>query len=112
MTPNKLKIATQNQLRDTRDAMLDLDYSLALEKSPLKDRQQSGLNLLNTQRAYLKLRKTKLATIRADLENNNADLEAGIEKTKNALKNLTDTRAEIDAISAFLAIVARIVPLL
>ena len=112
MTPNELKNATQKQLRETRGAMLTVEYLMALEE--LSEEEQTGAArvLAKVQLAYLRLRKTKLAEIREKLEENNDALVEGIDRLKGALQNLEMAKAIIGAAAAFIAIVARLIPLL
>lgn len=109
MTPNELKSATLKQLRETREAMLNLEYLLALEGLSPEQKSESAVALSDIQLAYLTLRNTKIADIRNRLEDNNKDLRNGIKTLKRALKDLSDTQAIIGAAAAFLSVVAKII---
>jgi hypothetical protein len=111
MTPNELKNATQKQLREAREAMLEMEYLIALEELSEEEQTEAARLLHKIQMAYLKLRKTQLAEIREKLEENNEALVEGIERLKGALQNLAMAKAIIGAAAAFIAVVARIIPL-
>lgn len=112
MNMYELKLATQNQLRDTRLAMLDMDYLLALEKLPAAEKRQAALRLSNVQLAYLKMRKAKLSSINEELKENEPDLLKGIKSLDKALKDLKKAKKVLDAAGSLLSIVGRIVSLI
>ncbi len=112
MTANELKNATLKQLREAREAMLELEYLIALESLPKKEQREAALLLSNIQYAYLKLRKAKIAEIREKLDANSKDLQKGIAALSKTLQNLSKAKAIIGAAAKLLSIVGRIVSLL
>lgn len=112
MTTNELKIATLKQLREAREGMLSMEYLIALEKLSPEERNSAAVNLSNVQLAYLKLRATRIAEIREKLEENNDDLVFGIGSVEEKLKNLSNIKEIIGAVSNLVSIVARIITML
>ncbi|NNC99985.1 MAG: hypothetical protein HKN85_07380 [Gammaproteobacteria bacterium] len=111
MNEYQLKLATQTQLRDTRNSLTELEYLLAVEKLPAKDQRVAALNLSNVHLAYQKILTTELKDLRTGLSANEADLLAGIKSVNKALKKLKNAKNIINTVSAFLKVVGRVVKL-
>ena len=110
MTPYELKLATTKQLRAAREAMLELEYLLALEKLSPAERRQAALQLSGVQLAYLRLRAAKIVDIRGKLVANDRELKAGLKSLERALKDFKQAKRIISAVGTVLGIVGRILP--
>jgi hypothetical protein len=107
--PNELKNLTLKQLRETREAMLELDYLMALEELSDEKQRDAALELSRTQSAYLRLRKTALEEIRKKLEENEKELLSGIESLQKTLTDLTKVEQIIAATAKLLGVVGRVI---
>lgn len=109
MTPYELKNATATQLRLAREAMLDWQYLMALEKLSAAEQRRAALQLTEIQRAYLRLRATKLADIRESLVENEDALTAGIKSLERALRKVTKAEGVVRGAAELLKAVKRVV---
>lgn len=112
MTTNELKHATVKQLREARDAMLNLEYLIGLDDLTREEQRDAALTLSNVQLAYLKLRKTKIAEIREKIDQNSDDLQQAIRSVNSALDHLSQAKVVIGAVASLVSVVARFIPLL
>lgn len=111
MAPSKLRNQTLSELRKTFSAMMSPQWDLALEGKSDREVTEAARSLLAVQRARLRLGNARLAEIRDALIDNEHDLVAGITRMTEARRTLDDTRAVIDAATALLATIGRIIEL-
>ena len=110
MTLHQLKLATVKQLKETREAMLEWDYLVALEKLPAADRRRAALQLSQVQLAYLRLRAARMADIREGLDANRVELQTGIRELRRALGQARRVGGVLRAVEKVLTAVERILP--
>jgi hypothetical protein len=111
-SPGEIKKMTLRQLRETRSAMMELKYLLALEKLPENEKGTGAALLSQVQMTYLKLRSARLRELREGLTAGQEELESGMTQLNEKLGNLEDVRSVIKATTAFLSVVNRILALL
>ena len=110
-TPHELKQATSRALAQARSAMAEAEYLFALESLPAAERQAAYAKLSEVHLAYLRWRTARLAEIRARLEAEAADLQAGIAALGDALNRLEKVRPILRAVDVVLGLVNRILSL-
>jgi hypothetical protein len=100
------------QLRETRSAMMESEYLLALKDLPDDERQEAAAKLSEVQSAYLQLRKAKLRDIHDRLIANEQDLESSIASLQHALQKLHEVREIVSAAATLLRVAARMLNLI
>ncbi|MHC4575350.1 MAG: hypothetical protein ACYS76_14675, partial [Planctomycetota bacterium] len=111
-TPNEIKRMALKQLRETRSAMMESEYLLALKDLPDDERQEAAAKLSEVQSAYLQLRKAKLRDIHDRLIANEQDLESSIASLQHALQKLHEVREIVSAAATLLRVAARMLNLI
>lgn len=111
MSPSELRNAALKELRAARRAMLSARWTLSLEAVDPATREAAALELLRVNHAILKLENEQLAEIRDALVENEADLVAGTESLNKALRDLTEVKAVLGAVSGVLGVIGKIVTL-
>lgn len=112
MSAAQVRKETLKQLRAARVGMMSARWTLALEKQDKKTRAKSAKEFLRVHHAIQKLENEQLAKIRDKLLQNEAALARGADRLSGALQNLKQVKTVLKAVTGFLEIVARILPLL
>ncbi len=112
MNPSDLESLTLKQLRATRKAMFSAQWMIALQGADASTRSDAAHQMLAVNHAIVVLENKQLTEIRDQLIANETDLTAGAQSLSKALTRLTQVKNVLTAISGFLGIVGRIVPLL
>ena len=102
---------TLSQLRTTFLAMMSPQWDEALEGQPKTDVTKAAKTFLAIQRARLRLGNEQLSDIRDKLKENEDSLDQGKQDLEQTLSNLQEVRKVLEATSAFLKIVGRVVVL-
>ena len=111
MAPYELKGLTVKQLGEIRNAMSAPEYLLEIMKLPLEKQRESGLKQHQVQLSYLLMRDKELSDIRDKLVANETDLTNGITRVQEVLADLKKTEEILNAVTGFLKIVGKIIPL-
>ncbi len=109
MAPWKVRRQTISQLRKAFKAMMSPEWDLALEGKSPQELTEAARALLAIQRARLRLGNAQLAEIRDALQANEQGLLGGMNELDAALAELNDVKRVIQATSALLATVGRVV---
>jgi ABC-type phosphate transport system auxiliary subunit len=109
MTPGEIRSETLKQLRQTLLIMLSPEWDVALQGKSKKLVTQASVELLRVQRARLQLANAELSEIRDDLIANEADLEKARDRLVTALDGLQRTKNVVNAVSAFVDVVTKVV---
>ncbi|HBK56942.1 MAG TPA: hypothetical protein DDZ76_11775 [Xanthomonadales bacterium] len=112
MNPSDIKSMTLSQLRATRKAMFSAQWMLALETADPATRTSAAQQMLAVNHAIVTLENGQLDSIRQQLIANEADLTASAQTLTNALTDLSKVNSVLTAITGFLGIIGKIVPLL
>jgi hypothetical protein len=112
MPPSELRKQTLKQLRETFLRMTSPEWDLALLGKPDEVVTEAAKQLLSVQRARLRLGNVELREIRDKLVENEADLNKGRKQVAQTLKKLHKVESVLNAASAFLGVVSRVIPLL
>lgn len=112
MSPSEIRAAVLKQLRTARKSMMSARWTLSVEKMDEPTQTRAARELLRVHHAIQKLENQQLAEIRDRLSENEDDLIAGRDGLASALEDLNETRTVLSAVSGFVSIVARVVPLL
>ena len=102
---------TLKQVRAAFLAMSSPKWDLAMMNKSPEEKAKADIEFARLQRARLRLGNQQLAAIRDKLVENEADLARGRVRVANALQNLNRVKTVLNAVSSFLDIVARVVPL-
>jgi hypothetical protein len=111
MTASEISDQTLAQLRETFLKMTSPEWDLALIGKPEDVVNKAAKNLLLVQRARLRLENAELADIRDKLVENEKGLEEGRVHLNKSLERLDQIEGVLNAITSFVDVVARIIPL-
>jgi Zn-dependent oligopeptidase len=109
MTPEEIKKATLRSLQEAVTKMMSPEWDLYLDGKPRDVVEKAGMTLLATQRARLRLENAELAEIAAKLSQNEKDLTDGKTNLDKALSDLKNVQMVLDTASALLKVVGRVV---
>ncbi|MDQ3289355.1 MAG: hypothetical protein M3Q42_14105 [Pseudomonadota bacterium] len=112
MNPSDIESMTLKQLRATRNAMFSAQWMLAVQDADPATKTDAARQMLMVNHAIVVMENKELSEIRDQLVANEAALTAGSQSLSHALADLDDTKAVLSAVSGFLGIVGRIVPLM
>lgn len=112
MNPSDIKSMTLSQLRATRKAMFSAQWMLSLETADPATRTSAAQQMLAVNHAIVTLENGQLDSIRQQLIANETDLTTSAQALSNALADLSKVNSVLTAITGFLGIIGRIVPLL
>jgi hypothetical protein len=111
MTASEISSQTLEQLRATFLKMTSPEWDLALMGKPDDVVNESAKTLLLVQSARLRLENAELAGIRDKLVENEKGLEEGRVQLNKSLERLDQIEGVLNAITSFVDVVARVVPL-
>ena len=109
--PFRIRDETLRQLNRTFKAMMSPQWDLALDGQSTAQVTRAARALLAVQRARLRLGNRRLTEIRDDLRAGEAELIKGAKKLDKSLRNLRNVKSVLDATTALLRTVGRIVDL-
>lgn len=112
MNPSDIESMTLKQLRATRNAMFSAQWMLALEDADPATKTDAARQMLMVNHAIMVMENKELSEIRDQLVANEAALSAGSQSLSQALANLGEVKNVLSAVTGFLGIVGRIVPLM
>lgn len=112
MNPSDIESMTLKQLRATRKAMFSAQWMLALQDADPTTKSDAARQMLMVNHAIMVMENKELSEIRDQLIANEAALSAGAQSLSQALANLGQVKNVLSAITGFLGIVGRIVPLM
>jgi hypothetical protein len=110
MEPDPIRTETLKQLDATFLKMSSPEWDLALVGQP-EEKTKADRKLLRVQAARLRLGNAALADIRGKLKENEDELLSGCDRLAKALEDLEQVGQAIGAVTSFLNVVARVVPL-
>lgn len=112
MSPSEIRSAVLKQLQAARVSMMSARWTLSLEKMDAPARTQAANELLRVHHAIQELENQQLTEISDKLRDNEPDLLKGRDRLASALEDLKNTERVLTAVSSFISVVGRIVPLL
>jgi hypothetical protein len=104
-----IKTQTCDDLDRQREALSDPMFQVILETKQEEEQKKFGEKLKEIEAARLALDNAKLKAIADKLKENAVELKNGAAAVNNALQDLKKTKEILEALAAFLAVVARIV---
>lgn len=111
MPPNELLERTLASLRETRRTLMSQEWDDEIAGRSPEEKRKAAATLSSVQKAILALENTELANIRDKLTENEKALTRGTSNLKKTLFDLEDVKKVLEAVNAFLQIVARIAPM-
>jgi len=112
MNPSDLESMTLKQLRAARKAMFSAQWMIALQGADPTTKSDAAHQMLAVNHAIMVMENKELADIRDQLIANEAALTAGSQQLSQALEDLSKIKNVLSAITGFLGVVGKIVPLL
>lgn len=111
-SPSSTYASTLATLNATRASFLDPAFQESLDSATPEVRLAASRELLQVQQAILTLSNAQLSSIAAQMAENEKDLNATTKSLSQALEDLTNVVAILDAASALVKVVAKVIPLL
>lgn len=105
-----IKTQTRDQLSKLRDKLTTPMFQVILGTKSKEEQDEFKKKLKKIEAARLTLDNAELKEIANKLKENDKELQEGTQAVNNALQNLQNTQAILQAISSFLAVMGRIVP--
>lgn len=112
MSPSTLYSGTLSVLTAARSKMLSPEWQVSIDSASPDQRLAASRELIQVQQAILALSNESLGDIASEMQDNGADLSAGISALQSAFTDITKVQDFIGAVSGVLSVVAKIVPLL
>lgn len=112
MNPSDIQSMTLKQLRATRKTMFSAQWMIALQGADAATQSDAAHQMLAVNHAIVTLENKQLSDIRDQLVANEADLTSGAQELSQALTDLAKVKNVLSAITGFLGVVGKIVPLL
>lgn len=106
---NTVKDDAYEVLKATRKRLTSAPFLYNLRSATGPQREQALEALTDASLAVTKFRNARLEAIAAEMRDNNKGIEAATKKLREALEDLNKIQPFLDAATAFLKIVARIV---
>jgi hypothetical protein len=112
MNPSDIESMTLKQLRATRKAMFSAQWMLSLQSADAATQSDAAHQMLAVNHAIVTLENQQLADIRDQLIANEAALTTGAQDLSQALADLSKVKNVLSAVTGFLGVVGKVVPLL
>lgn len=112
MSPSDLESMTLKQLRATRKSMFGAEWMLSLMDADAATRSAAAHQMLAVNHAIVVMENKELSEIRDQLIANEDALIDGTQTLSDALEDLSQVQVVLTAVTGFLGIVGRVVPLM
>lgn len=112
LPPHKLRDAMKRSLKETLDCMDSDDFVFGLDALSEKERNAALITRGKVFRAWREISNQELAAIRDELVKNEAPLRAATESLNAAIKDLAKVEKILKAATTFLAVAAKVIPVL
>ncbi|MFH0793240.1 MAG: hypothetical protein V2A74_04330 [bacterium] len=107
----KLAQRTRRNLQEFRTAFTDIRFDTALHALPKKDQERAALARFGAALAVQRIDNDGFASIAGQLAAQAPDIRAGIAELDDALDDLTQARAIVDAAGAAVSLVGQVLKL-
>ena len=107
--PQAVKSEAYKVLKDTHEKLTSADFLWELQSATPAQRKVALEAITDSALAIVKFRNARLANILAEMKANNKGIEAATKGLRDALEDLNKIKPLLDAATAFLKIVGRII---